>query len=719
MLLVLFLALTLAGCAAAPAPEVPVPDVITHEQKLAWILRLEDERVLRDASLPAPEDTASVSGADADAPPAPEGAVAAGALRPPQSATPDLLRLVQDPSAAIRRRSALAIGRVGLGDGVPALVGALSDEQMDVREIAAFGLGLIGDAAATEPLVEALRDASPMVQTRAAWALGTLGATGAVDAIQAMVATHVTEAYDVDLDELGYPLAPRIEAFRSGLYALAALGAYDALAATILTEDGSPILWWWPVAYALGQVDDPRAVEPLSTLAGIQGSIGVSIAARGLGRLGDRSAVPTLVELLDPERRDARVVIAAVRALADLGDPAAAPRLRRLLQTPDLDPTLLLELVEALAAVHAQDSTDVMIELLSHRSPVLRGAALRGLAQLDPALLVLALSGLPPDPDWQVRGDLARALTFVEPDVAAFRLTPMLEDEDKRVVSAVLDALAAVRSPNVVEALLAYLSDSDVVVRKTAATLLGELDVSQAVEPLVAAYREAAGDASYLARAAVVDALARIGGAPALETIRLAQADPDWAVRVRAAQHLTRLDLSSDAESAIRPAPLRLSFERYRAPELVTPSVSPHIYIETDRGTIQIELAVNEAPITSDNFMRLARAGFYDGLPVHRVVPNYVVQAGDPRGDSEGGPGYTVRDELSPLPFLRGTVGMALDWEDTGGSQFFITTEPQPQLDGRYTVFGKVIGGMDVADQLRRGDVMRVVRVWDGTIPPP
>ena len=84
-------------------------------------------------------------------------------------------------------------------------------------------------------------------------------------------------------------------------------------------------------------------------------------------------------------------------------------------------------------------------------------------------------------------------------------------------------------------------------------------------------------------------------------------------------------------------------------------------------------------------------------MRVHRVVPNFVVQAGDPRGDGEGGPGYTMRDELSPLPYVRGTVGMALDWRDTGGSQFFITLSPQPHLDAKYTVFGRVVNGMDAA----------------------
>ena len=146
-----------------------------------------------------------------------------------------------------------------------------------------------------------------------------------------------------------------------------------------------------------------------------------------------------------------------------------------------------------------------------------------------------------------------------------------------------------------------------------------------------------------------------------------------------------------------------------------SPPVSTAVYLDTDRGTIQIELAVLDAPLTVENFVTLARKGYFDGLNVHRVVPDFVIQSGDPRGDGEGGPGYTIRDELSERPYLRGTVGMALDlWGDTGGSQFFITHSPQPHLDAKYTVFGRVIAGMDVVDQIQQGDIIRRVRVKDG-----
>ncbi len=123
----------------------------------------------------------------------------------------------------------------------------------------------------------------------------------------------------------------------------------------------------------------------------------------------------------------------------------------------------------------------------------------------------------------------------------------------------------------------------------------------------------------------------------------------------------------------------------------MNPTVSPHVYFETDKGTIEIELDVLNAPLTSENFIALVGKGFFEGLPVHRLVPDFVAQAGDPRGDGEGGPGYTIRDELNEEPYLRGTVGMALDWRDTGGSQWFITSTPQPHLDAQYTAFGHVV----------------------------
>jgi len=144
------------------------------------------------------------------------------------------------------------------------------------------------------------------------------------------------------------------------------------------------------------------------------------------------------------------------------------------------------------------------------------------------------------------------------------------------------------------------------------------------------------------------------------------------------------------------------------------PVFTPRAILYTSRGRIELHLDVIETPLTTASFVGLARRGFYDGLSFHRVVPGFVAQAGDPRGDGNGGPGYTLRCEIGQTPYGRGVVGMALSGKDTGGSQFFIALQPAPQLDGGYTAFGRVASGMDVADQLRPGDVIERVEIWDG-----
>src|SRR5207302_2321178 len=122
------------------------------------------------------------------------------------------------------------------------------------------------------------------------------------------------------------------------------------------------------------------------------------------------------------------------------------------------------------------------------------------------------------------------------------------------------------------------------------------------------------------------------------------------------------------------------------------------VTIETDRGNIVLALYAADAPLTVANFVRLIDRHFFDNGRWHRVVPNFVVQDGDPRGDGSGGPGTLIRDEINDRPFLRGTVGMALSGPDTGGRQFLITHSPQPHLDAKYTVFGQVVQGMEAVD---------------------
>jgi cyclophilin family peptidyl-prolyl cis-trans isomerase len=216
-----------------------------------------------------------------------------------------------------------------------------------------------------------------------------------------------------------------------------------------------------------------------------------------------------------------------------------------------------------------------------------------------------------------------------------------------------------------------------------------------------------------VARAAILTALNTLDPMTARPMLQQALQDRDWALRVKAATLLTQQGVP-DVDGTMRPAPTRPLDDAMRQ-SIIAPQFSPHAFIQTDRGTVELELAITDAPLTVANFIDLARKGFFNGMAIHRVVPDFVVQDGDPRGDGEGGPGYTIRDELNELPYVRGTVGMALDWKDTGGSQWFITLSPQPHLDARYTVFGRVVNGIEVVDRTQPWDVVRQVQIWDGT----
>lgn len=690
------LAALATACASAPPP---APPVATFEQQMSWILRLEDQRVLRDREPPAP---AVVPGKKR------------GAM--PQPLVPDLVKVLSDPDARLRRRAALAIGRVGLAEGVAPLAAALArDTEPEVRQMAAFALGLLNQKAAIEPLRAALADPSLLVQGRAAEALSVLGDAASGAAIGALVAAQVEAGALAGVAPDGDPgEVPAVEAFRLGVLALGRLKAYDALAAALLDSRGQPRVAWWPVAAAFQQTEDRRALGVLMHFARGEGHYARAFAAKGLGALKEPAAIETLATLAEDWSRDTRAAISAVRALGQIGDRRAGPVLVKLLQTKGLDPLLLLETVTALGGVRAPSAIDPLLDVVSHRSPAVRSAALRSLHRLDPEGFMLVLSGLDPDPHWSVRATLGSILASVDPSAALPRLTEMLKDADLRVIPSVLTALRTAGAPGLDKTLLEWLAHDDPVVRAAAATGLGELKAPGAEAALADAWRFAGRDQSYVARAAILGALSKYGRDVAEGALKEGLADKDYAVRVRAAALLDTLAPGSDTATAIRPAPTRHPVEFYAAPELIAPAVSPHLYIDTARGTIEIELAVLDAPLTCESFATLAAKGFFNGLLIHRVVPNFVVQDGDPRGDGEGGPGYSLRTEVNERPYVRGSVGVALDWAETGGSQFFITHSPQPHLDGRYTVFGRVVAGMEVVDRLQPWDAIERVRVWDG-----
>jgi cyclophilin family peptidyl-prolyl cis-trans isomerase/HEAT repeat protein len=680
---------------------------------MAWLLQLEDRRILRvEAPTPPPVEAPVKGRARAAAPP------------PAPAARPDLTVLVTDSEARIRRRAALAIGRVGLSAGVQPLIGTLSDSDPDVREMGAFALGLLADAAGGAALTSALADPSPMVRGRAAEALGQIFAKEkdqanagsrreAADAIGRMVADYARSPAVASMqgDDETWPAAAEAEAFRLGLYALVRLGVYEPLAAAALDAAGSRVTTWWPVAYAFGRIEDKRAAPVLMKMLSGPGKYSPAFAARGLGVLKEPSAVSPLIALVESGNTSLEVVVSAVRALATIGDVRAAPALVKL-ASDTADPNIRLQAVTALGTLKAAGGLPVVEDFLTDPWPTLRAAALRAAASIDQDAFIVVLSGMEPDPQWTVRAALAEVLGTMGPQ-SIERTRTMLRDEDRRVIPSVLTALVRLKAPDAGSIALAQLKEPDYVVRATAARIIGDLKPAGGAEALREAWKLAGADAAYDARAAILSALAEYGADAAMPLLKEAVNDKDWAVRVHVAGLLAKLDPTGDYATAIRPAAGEPP-SAYDSADLIAPPYSPHIFLETAKGTIEFELTVLDAPQTAWSFMSLARKGFFNGLQIHRVVPNFVVQDGDPRGDGEGGPGYTIRDELNERPFLRGTVGMALSWKDTGGSQFFITHSPQPHLDARYTAFGRVVNGMDVVDRIQQGDTIQRVRVWDG-----
>jgi cyclophilin family peptidyl-prolyl cis-trans isomerase len=242
---------------------------------------------------------------------------------------------------------------------------------------------------------------------------------------------------------------------------------------------------------------------------------------------------------------------------------------------------------------------------------------------------------------------------------------------------------------------LEALASEDLALRGTAVGLLEPATRPDDRERLAATWAGSKGTAWVEVRESIVDALAADPAAQAL-LARIAAEDEAPSVRDRAAAALAR----SGSEP---PPPTSVPVEE--SPFLgVTFDEDPVVVLETTRGTFEIRCLAQEAPIHVAHFVRLVQDGFYDGLIWHRVVPGFVVQGGDPRGDGWGSGDLTLRDEINRVRFERGTVGMPKAGKDTGGCQLFVTHVPTPHLDGNYTVFGRVERGLDVIDRLEVGD---------------
>jgi cyclophilin family peptidyl-prolyl cis-trans isomerase/HEAT repeat protein len=628
----------------------------------------------------------------------------------------ELDRYLRDPDRGVRRRAALAAGRIGESAFVPTLIELMNDNEPEVRQMAAFALGQIGDKLAVERLVASLKDPEPVVRGRAAEALGKIGEVRVAPDVGRMVLSAIPKGaplVTVRGDDPGSPQDPWLE-LRLGLLSLARLKD-PATAGDVLFLDGKPRFDWWAATYVAMRVGGP-AMKPLLLQAATSSDpLSRSYAARGLGELKDPSVVERLCAMTTD--KDEWVAVAALRALVESPDSRGTAAAAALLASPSA--TLRGEALRAIAALPVDVTLKArVVPLVGSDQAFIRAAALQALAHVGREEFALVLSGLDPDPDFSVRAALATALAEAGDEMSLGHLFAMLKDEDPRVLPSVLLALKKARGNDAAETLKRSLPHPDFAVRAAAAEALGGLKAPGISAALQDAYKKALGDPEADARLAEIKALGLQKDDIAKTTLAdAARGDPSRLVREAAGRALRSLGAEAPApgpEAVVRPY---VDYREAMLPYDPIPGVplfTPRAFIHTRKGTIEIYMDVVQAPLTTASFVTLARRGFFNGLTFHRVVPGYVIQGGDPRGDGNGGPGYTLRCEIGERPYGRGAVGMALDGKDTGGSQFFITHVPTPQLDGGYTLFGWVVTGMDVVNAIQQGDAIERIEIWDG-----
>lgn len=599
----------------------------------------------------------------------------------------------------LREALAVALGRIPDPQARSPLVGLLLDDVAAVRRAAAFGLGELEHPEAKEPLLAAVRDPDREVGTLAVEALGKLKVP-IVEVLEALL--------PLDESERWTRLVPHLFRFREeAMVQVAERGLAR-------TEPGLHAR----AAYALAREPFPQAALLLRGLVADPDPLVRAWVARGLGIIGAGEDLAVLRPLLDDPADGP--VIQALRAAKRLIDEKKGmapadwiPRLTELAADPR--PGVRVTALEAAGAWPlGQPDAAALAEVVSARAAENRGresgVALVALAAAGhPRALSLAEAAAGAE-DADVRARAAEASALLE---ATALLTRLASDPSAEVRSAAVGArLAAVEGDpgKAAEVARASLTDADEGVRGTVFGWLAEHPVVPLGE-LQKVFDEVVRQRNDEVAIAAVDALAARAEAEAGERdaavalLEKTAAAGSYVLRRTSGEALGRL---GRPVPRLAPADTGRDLDDYR--EIVQRTWRPRtVEIRTVRGTIRVRLACPEAPLTCLNFLQLAEQGFFDGLPFHRVVPDFVIQGGDPRGDGYGGPGYDLRDEINRLRYERGTVGMALAGPDTGGSQFFIALAPQPHLDGGYTVFGQVIEGDGVLGQIRADD--RIERV--------
>jgi cyclophilin family peptidyl-prolyl cis-trans isomerase/HEAT repeat protein len=662
----------------------------------------------------------------------------------------DLKGLLSSSNAEIRKRAALAAGRIGNEDSVGALSGLLQDKDADVRAMAAFALGEVEAAAGADPLLTLVKNTneSLIVRARAIEALGKIA--GALPREQEARRLELGAAI---IESLKHPTATS-DRLTAILGLTAALRSRPANAGpTIATFLGHPhVRVRADAANTLARLRLNDGNEQLRKLLTTDRDAVVRAnAARVLGVTEDKASFDALLRYAIGDT-DSRVRVSAIRSLALLKDARAAE--------PLLNEGITLVQPKLAASAPA---TNEVLEIATTLGRLLAlkedQAALKWLNEVNTTLdhtapeVELALVRISPDAylrsfgtdakasvqrsillNWRSASGIAAGLGEIaalpasvknKADLASAAeslLRAMLDYRNSSVkvntlvavhseyaVPDVLRALAAFKPKDLADVLLKHLNESDVIVRGTAADLLGDLPASeQHTRALATALARTPRDPLNDAALSIIDALGKQKSTAANDAIKTVLDSRDYLARRRAVAAL-KANGAGDFTARIGTVQTRKTATDYRR-ALSRAGRKVRAVVTTTKGSFTMELLPEAAPLTVDNFVQLAQRSFFKGITIHRVVPNFVIQDGDPRGDGNGGPAqHQIRCEINEVPYDRAAVGMALSGKDTGGSQWFVTHSPQPHLDGGYTVFGRVVAGMDVVDSIVRGDVIKSI----------
>ena len=608
-----------------------------------------------------------------------------------------LAQRAREGDTELRLVALRAIGRIGHPDGRPVLEQVLDDEVPALRAEAAFALGILGDEAAGPALLSRLRN-----ETDAA-AMGEL-----VLAIGRLQLSSATEAL-LPLARQGHPFVRE-----QCVEALALLADSTSVPTLIeLTRDELESVVW-RAAYALEKIPGDAQVPRLIELLAHSSALVRGYAMRSLGRLGAADASEAVAAATRAATGDWQLMVQGCEALGRIADAGTHATLDSALTHPNFH--VRTAAAAALGRMRSGASVSRLSACRQDSVVNVRVAAYTALADIlgeDAGEQLLA--GLNDASDLVVSACLQR-LGADAPGLAALEAAIGSSEQPNRRSAAVAGLRnAGAKAPR--ETLRAALADADWVVATSAADVIGQLPAPELLDDLLLGYRSRSGPGRQDFAWQVLQSLALLRDPRAVELCRQALASEDD-VRLRLAAAAALRATLSEAEAAELPSDVEIARDVRRVrrspqqPALVSRSQARQLVLRTDHGPIIIDLLPDEAPQMVENFARLAERGFFDGLSFHRVVPNFVIQGGDPLGSGWGDAGYTIRSEWNRLRYERGMVGLAHSGKDTGSCQFFITHWPQPHLNARYTIFGRVVAGMEVVDRVQMGDRFSVDVRW-------